>query len=92
MAATEIEIWECPPLKAKLTRRHCALNRTRAASGRLDPSLAAWERELAATALALLKPCKSCPGVEWWAERLARGPTRVSLDDGKQRSPSSHPL
>jgi hypothetical protein len=66
-------LWECPPLRARLTRRQCAFNRARA-----EQPIPGSARRFDASALTVgRQECLTCQGVTWWAERTGRGPTEV---------------
>ncbi len=70
---TTITLWECPPLRARLSRTQCERNRARAAAGG-----AGWRSALSKLDDVPLGPseCLRCPGVDWWAER-GRPPREV---------------
>jgi hypothetical protein len=82
MSAT-IEQWECPPLRARLSRAQCALNRRRAIASRdarrRRPTLKLGEEPTIAEIR--LRECLNCKGVAWWAEQMGRGPRRISADE-----------
>jgi len=76
----EIEQWECPPLRAKLSKRQCEANRklvaeARAAQDRHD-FVDAVERPFT---LVSLHECLGCRGVVWWARKTGRGPVSISV-------------
>jgi hypothetical protein len=69
----DLELWECPPLSAWVSRERCAANRrwaceptnTKARGAIDDPNFYALR----------LRECASCKGVEWWAKQTGK-PTR----------------
>jgi hypothetical protein len=71
-------LWECPLLKARLTRRQCATNQARAQNDALpkkrggfpDPSVPPGRQE-----------CLTCQGVEWWASRTGSAPVTLLARD-----------
>ena len=75
-----IEQWECPPLKAKLSRRQCAVNRRLVAEGQAAGAdydfVNSGERP---QAVIRLRECLSCRGVVWWACKTGRGPVSISV-------------
>jgi hypothetical protein len=78
-ARIEIEQWECPPLRAKLSLRQCALNRrlVNASSEKRSPGPRLDVEEPAMVEIRL-RECLSCKGVVWWSEQTGRGPRRIS--------------
>src|SRR4030095_3626148 len=70
--SASITLWECPPLRARITRQQCGHNRARAASGCSVRSALMKLDDLP------LGPseCLRCPGVDWWAEH-GRPPREV---------------
>ena len=64
-----ITLYECPPLRARLSAHQCALNRARAAA---PPAPRRWHRSIAdAVAAAPPRECENCRGVLWFAEQIA---------------------
>jgi hypothetical protein len=70
---TSFTLWECPPLKARITGRQCAANRARCEEG--PRSSQGASRDILETSWHAGRPeCTACQGVAWWAERLGRAP------------------
>jgi hypothetical protein len=66
-------LWECPPLKARITGRQCAANRARCQEG--PRSSQGTSRDMLETSWHAGRPeCTACQGVSWWAERTGRAP------------------
>lgn len=68
---TDFELWECPPLRARITHRQCAVNQARARSdgsrgSRFANDLPPGRHE-----------CLSCPGLHWWATRTGQVPLKL---------------
>lgn len=66
---TDFELWECPPLRARITHRQCAFNQARARAdggSRFTNDLPPGRHE-----------CLSCPGLRWWASRPGQAPLRL---------------
>jgi hypothetical protein len=67
-------LWECPPLRARMTRRQCGLNQMRARSpsprGFADGGVPPGRVE-----------CIACRGIEWWSEQTGRAPLEVAASD-----------
>jgi hypothetical protein len=59
-----ITLWKCPPLRARISQRQCALNRSRAETSE-DP-LAQGPAQ-----------CIGCRGLEWWAEQTGELPWQL---------------
>ena len=67
MQDREHELWECPPLRAWLSRKQCAANRRSVAGEHSARSPTTFgERKQVSFQL---RECKSCRGVAWWAKR-----------------------
>jgi hypothetical protein len=75
---TGFTLWECPPLKARITRHQCAINQARARNDALPKRRGGF-------AEASLPPgrheCLTCPGVGWWASRTGSAPVTVLARD-----------
>lgn len=86
MPNNDFQLWDCPPLHARITRRQCLVNQARARAG-------AETRSPRGFAEGSLPPgrqeCLTCPGVRWWASRTGRTPlivrTRDVLEDLRRR-------
>ena len=67
-------LWECPPLRARMTRRQCTVNQARAQDTRprdfTGGSLLPGRQE-----------CLACQGIEWWADRTGNAPLTVLARD-----------
>jgi len=67
-------LWECPPLRARMTRRQCAVNqlraRTPASRGFVDGNSMPGRQE-----------CFACKGIEWWAKSTGHVPLTVAARD-----------
>jgi len=68
---TDFELWDCPPLRARITQRQCAFNQARArgAAGRgsrFTNDLPPGRHE-----------CVECPGLRWWATLSGQAPLRL---------------
>lgn len=76
---TEIEQWECPPLRARLSLQQCLLNRrlVRENRERRNPR-PGLESEEPAMVEIRLRECLNCKGVVWWSEQTGRRPRRIS--------------
>lgn len=76
---TEIEQWECPPLRARLSLQQCRLNQRLVRQSREmrspRPGLDAEEPGMVEIRL---RECLSCKGVVWWSEQTGRRPRRIS--------------
>jgi hypothetical protein len=59
---TSITLWECPPLRARITRAQCEHNRARAASSDWRGTLSKLDDVPHGPA-----ECLRCPGIDWWA-------------------------
>src|SRR5262245_17069693 len=66
-----ILLYECPPLRARMTSQQCDANRTRAASPCARRRLHKSRDE---DARPERKECAQCQGVLWWAKHTGRGP------------------
>jgi hypothetical protein len=75
----EIEQWECPPLRARISLEQCALNRrlVRGSREKRSPGPGLDFEEPAMVEIRL-RECLNCKGVAWWSEQTGRGPRRVS--------------
>ena len=63
----EHELWECPPLRAWLSRKQCAANRRAVTDERSVKSQTKFgDRHEVSFGL---RECKRCRGVAWWAKR-----------------------
>jgi hypothetical protein len=86
MRSTTLVIWECPPLSARISLRQCERNRRVAQE---EPNPAAmlddvdWPRPSA-----LLRPCLTCQGLTWWAERTGRGPQQLQVQVTEPKRPA----
>ena len=69
-----ITLWNCPPLRARISQRQCALNRARAGAG--DSRLPALHDPGQGPI-----QCVGCRGVEWWAEQTGEAPRQVATPD-----------
>jgi hypothetical protein len=80
MSASDVglELWECPPLHARLSRSQCASNRARACTPN-DPRQHVAIGEAQEYALRL-RECTTCKGVGWWAKETGRGPLVISRE------------
>lgn len=67
-------LWECPPLRARMTRRQCAVNQLRART----PSVRGFAN---GNLLPGRQECFACQGIEWWAERTGHAPLEVAARD-----------
>lgn len=67
MQDRDLELWECPPLKAWVSRERCAANR-RWACESASPKPHASIDDPNYYALRL-RECSTCKGVEWWAKK-----------------------
>jgi hypothetical protein len=81
-------LWDCPPLKARITGRQCAANRARCEEG--PRSSVGASRDVLETSWHAGRPeCTACQGVAWWAERLGKQPqvlfTSKVLSDLEQK-------
>jgi hypothetical protein len=77
----EIEQWECPPLRARLSSEQCNRNRrlvreSRGARG----SRPGLDVEEATMVEIRLRECLNCRGVVWWSEQTGRGPRTISTE------------
>jgi len=82
----EIEQWECPPLRAKLSKQQCAANRKLVADAQAaeDPHAFVDGAERPLT-LFSLRECVGCRGVAWWARQTGRGPVSISVTELRER-------
>jgi hypothetical protein len=70
---TSFTLWECPPLKARITSRQCAANRARCEEG--PRSSQGTPRDILETSWHAGRPeCVACQGVVWWAKQNGREP------------------
>jgi hypothetical protein len=70
---TSFTLWECPPLKARITSRQCAANRARCEEG--PRSSQGTPRDVLETSWHAGRPeCVACQGVAWWAKQNGREP------------------
>jgi hypothetical protein len=61
------ELWECPPLRAWLSREQCTANRRWARGASIaKPHAAFGEHD---DSVLRLRECTTCRGVKWWAKR-----------------------
>ncbi|RIL01793.1 MAG: hypothetical protein DCC71_17240 [Proteobacteria bacterium] len=61
------EQWECPPLRAWISRQQCDSNRQRVTvAGEGDELKRIWLRE-----------CVKCNGVQWWSQQTGRSPRKL---------------
>jgi hypothetical protein len=74
-----ITLYDCPPLRARITACQCALNRSRAAQpsaprrlhkARDDVKRSPGHRE-----------CANCPGVQWYAQQRGAAPRKLRASD-----------
>jgi hypothetical protein len=75
----EIEQWECPPLRARLSLEQCLRNRrlVRESKEARSPRPGLDFEEPAMVELRL-RECLNCKGVVWWSEQTGRSPRRIS--------------
>jgi hypothetical protein len=70
---TSFTLWDCPPLKARITGRQCAANRARCEEG--PRSSQGASRDILETSWHAGRPeCTACQGVAWWAKQTGREP------------------
>lgn len=86
MPNNDFQLWDCPPLHARITRRQCLVNQARARAGAENKA----PRGFAEGALPPgRQECLTCPGVRWWANRTGRAPlilrARDVLEDLRRR-------
>ena len=73
-----IELYECPPLRARMTSQQCACNRARAAAPLARRRL---HKALDDVSRPGRRECAKCPGVLWWAQQTGHGPTTLHTDE-----------
>lgn len=73
-------LYECPPLRARITSRQCAANRARA-NGEKDTRARSPRGSLTLDWPPGRQECAGCAGVEAWANRVGCGPTTVSATE-----------
>lgn len=65
------ELYDCPPLRARMTSEHCSANRARALAPCARRRL---HKALDDDARPGRKECANCPGVLFFAKQTGRGP------------------
>ena len=74
----EIEQWECPPLRARLSVQQCLMNRRLVHGSKETRSPGPGHFEEPARVEIRLRECLNCKGVVWWSEQTGRGPQRIT--------------
>jgi hypothetical protein len=73
-----IELYECPPLRARMTAAQCHCNRARAEGPRTRRRL---HKALSETSTPGRSECVHCPGVLWWARHTGNGPKTLYAEE-----------
>jgi hypothetical protein len=73
-----IELYDCPPLRARMTAKQCECNRVRAAAPRTRRRLHKALDDLSQPGR---RECAKCPGILWWAEHLGKGPKTLYTEE-----------
>ena len=73
-----IELYECPPLRARMTAAQCACNRARAEGPHMRRRL---HKALAESSRPARSECAKCPGVLWWAKHTGQGPKTLYAEE-----------
>ncbi|HTY16577.1 MAG TPA: hypothetical protein VMH82_02500 [Myxococcota bacterium] len=74
-----IEQWECPPLRAKLSKHQCERNRRTVAEAQASAGSYDFANNERPMPILRLQECIGCRGVVWWAHRTGRGPVSISI-------------
>ena len=74
-----ITLYECPPLRASITKDQCALNRQRAQIAAAPRRLHKAREEVQRGPTH--RECSSCPGVMWYVEQDGRAPRTLHSAD-----------
>jgi len=73
-----IELYECPPLRARMTAAQCDCNRARAGGPQTRRRL---HKALAESARPARSECAKCPGVLWWAQHTGHAPKKLHAEE-----------